>query len=123
MSHIVKCAVQLSNVPCLERAIDHLGLTSLGHKTHNLFGGATVTGLGFKLPNWSHPVVVDPVKGEASYDNYNEAWGKQIELDKLVQRYCVETTLEQAQMGGYQFVEETLENGDISIQMTQYATS
>ena len=118
MSHIVKCSVAMTNIGCLEKSITHLGLTSLGRGTHKLFG-SRATGLGFKLPAWHHPVVVDTEKGEAVYDNYGGNWGKQIELDKLVQRYSAEVAQEQALASGYTYEEQILENGDIEAVMTQ----
>lgn len=123
MSHIVKVAIQMKNVPCLERAIKHLQLDSLGNGTHTLFGSQKATGIGFKLPGWNYPVVVDPVKGEAVYDNYGGSWGKQIELDKLVQRYTIETSLEQAAENNYTYTETTLENGDVELQMVEVAST
>ena len=122
MSHIVKAKVEMKNVDCLNRAIKHLGLTNLGQGTHKLWSNQTAQGIGVKLPDWNHPVVINPTKGEAVYDNYGGNWGKQIELDKLVQRYTTEVTIDQAIAGGYTYEEETLANGDVELTMTALAT-
>ena len=118
MSHIVKAKVEMKNETCLVKAIEYLGLENLGKKTHQLYGGQTAEGLGFKLSGWSYPVVVNTDTGEAKYDNYNGSWGKQIELDKLVQRYSIEAVTQQAELEGYNIEENELENGDVEMVMT-----
>lgn len=119
MSHTTTCKVNLTNEQCLIKAIENLGLTNIGHKTHRLFDGKTVNGIGVTLPDWRYPVVVDLKSGEAFYDNYNGGWGQQIELDKLVQRYSVETALEQAEIHNYTYEQTTQQNGDIELRLQQ----
>ena len=123
MSHVVKCKVEMKDQGCLEKAIAHLGLKNLGTKRHALFNGQVAEGLGVSLPGWHYPVVINHAQGEAVYDNYKEGWGKQIELDKLVQRYAIETALRQAISGGYTYQENVLENGDVELLMTQLVTT
>lgn len=124
MSHIVKCKVEMKNVDCLNRAIRHLGLENLGNrKQHQLFGGQKADGIAVKLPGWTYPVVINPESGEAVYDNYGGNWGKQEELDKLVQRYAIETTIDQAIAGGYTYEENRLPNGDVELLMTGLVTT
>lgn len=118
MSHIVKANVEMKNERCLVKAAEYLGLENLGKKTHKLYAGQTAEGIGFTLPGWSYPVVVNPENGVAKFDNYNGAWGKQIELDKLVQRYSIEAITEQAELEGYNIEENELENGDVEMVMT-----
>ncbi len=122
MSHITTCAVQMKNVACLNKAIQHCGLRNLGQKTHQLWNNQSADGIGVQLPDWHHPVVINTTDGKAVYDNYNGGWGKQVELDKLVQRYSIETALEQADQNGYTYEEQTLANGDIELQLTQLAS-
>lgn len=121
MSHVVKCKVEMKNQSILEKAMEHLGLKNLGVKTHELYGGQSATGLGMSLPGWNFPVVVNLENGEAAYDNYNGSWGKQVELDKLVQRYSIEAALEQAVLSGYTVDEQQLENGDVELNMYELA--
>lgn len=122
MSHIVTCNVQMKDKNCLDRAIKHCGFVDLGEGTHTLWSNQKVTGRGIKLPDWHHPVVIKE-DGKAAYDNYNGGWGKQIELDKLVQRYAIETAVDQAVTGGYSYVENKLENGDVELTMTSVVCS
>ena len=123
MSHIVKCTVQMKNKSALDLAIAELGLENLGDKTHTLYNNQKAKGVGVKLPDWNYPVVINTETGEAKYDNYGGSWGKQQELDKLVQRYSVEVSKEQAVAGGYTCVEEMQENGDVELTMTQLASA
>ena len=62
-----------------------------------MFSGSA-TGLLVKLPGWHYPVVVDTASGETKFDNYNQAWGKQSELDKLLQAYAVEKATIEARL-------------------------
>ena len=121
MSHVVKAKVEIKNEACLVRAAEFLGLTNLGRDTHKLYNGQKAEGLAFTLPAWDYPVVINTDSGEVSYDNYGEHWGKQIELDKLVQRYSVETLNDQAAIEGYTVGEEELDNGDIELSMHAFA--
>ena len=123
MSHIVKSKIEVKNVGCLEKAIEKCGLQNLGNKTHELYGGQRATGIAISLPGWNYPVVINPENGEVKYDNYNGSWGKQQELDKLMQRYSAEVTNEQALMAGFDVQEQQLENGDLELHMTQIAAS
>ncbi len=123
MSHVVKCKDNMKNRGALDTAIQNLGLQNLGQGTFKLYGGRQVTGLGVTLPDWKFPIVINPETGEASYDNYGGSWGKQIELDKLVQRYSIEVAQEQALLSGYTVTEKELENGDVELEMVQLATA
>lgn len=123
MSHIVKSKVEMKNISCLERAIEGLKLENLGRKVHKLYAGQTAEGIGISLPAWNHPVVINPETGIAAYDNFGGSWGKQIELDKLVQRYTLEVTRDEAIAGGYNYEETTCENGDIQLVATQLVSA
>jgi len=121
MSHVVKCKVDLKAGSALDDAIKQLGLEDLGQGTFELYGRNKATGRGVKLPDWNYPIVIAD-NGEVKYDNYGGSWGKQVELDKLVQRYSVEAAQEQALLSGYTVNETTLENGDIELECQQLAT-
>lgn len=119
MSHVVKCRVEMKNSNALNAAIDHLKLENLGQGTHTLYNNQKATGIAVKLPAWNYPVVINTETGEAKYDNYGGHWGKQVELDKLVQRYAVETAREQALLSGMTIEEHTEQNGDITLRMQE----
>lgn len=121
MSHIVTCKVELKNEGCLLKAAEALGLEHLGKKTHEMYGRQKATGHGFRLPDWQYPVVIDE-QGTARYDNYNGSWGKQVELDKLVQEYSAQVAEEQALMSGMTVERNVLENGDLELNMTELAS-
>ena len=123
MSHIVTTSIEIKNQGCLEKASQQCGLVNLGVKRHELFNSQHAHGLGIKLADWKYPAVIDLTTGAVKYDNYGGSWGKQIELDKLVQRYTANVAIEQADINGYQYYEETLENGDIKLNMTQLQTA
>ena len=118
MSHIVKSKVEMKNKGCLLKAAEALGLQHLGNKTHTLYNRQTAAGHGFKLPDWKYAVVINTDTGEAKYDNYGGAWGKQVELDKLVQEYSLRVAEEQALMSGFTSERQLQENGDIELNMT-----
>lgn len=118
MSHVNLVKVAMTDKDAIKAAAAKLNLTFVGEKTHELYNGQKATGLGFKLAGWSFPVVIDPVTGVAAFDNYNEQWGKQIELDKLVQGYGLEVTRAEANRLGAMCEERVLENGDVELEMS-----
>ncbi len=122
MSHIVTCKVALTKPALLKKAIAHCGLVDLGVKRHKVYS-ETVEGQGVSLPDWHHPVVIK-ADGTAVYDNFNGSWGKQVELDKLVQRYAIEALTEEAAINnGMVMMENRLENGDVEMHIELMATS
>jgi hypothetical protein len=122
MSHTVKVkSVQITDVSCLEAAIERLGLAKGEQGTHRLFDGTTRKGVAIKLPNWKFPVVIDTEKGEALFDNYNGAWGQEIEIDRLVQAYTVEKTSALAREQGFtDIVNEVDEQGAVHLTASAY---
>lgn len=120
MSHIVKCTVEVKDAKAMLAAAAHLGLQSLGFDKYKLFS-AEVSGYGFKLPGWNYAIVIDPTTGALHYDNYDGAWGDQIELDKFLQRYSVETAVTAAQSQGFSVEELQLGNGDVELRLDQPA--
>lgn len=118
MSHIVKSSLKLVDAKMVEQAAKHNGFEIVGVGTHKLYNNQSATGLGIKLPDWNYPVVID-AEGTAHYDNYGGSWGKQIELDKLCQRYAIEVANYQAELEGYIVTEQQLENGDVELEIHQ----
>jgi hypothetical protein len=83
---------------------------------HRLYGGSA-TGIGIKLKEWNYPVVVNPEKGEISFDNFGGSWGEEDHLDGLVQGYCVEKTKVEAMMQNLSMANEEVE-ADGTVELT-----
>jgi hypothetical protein len=77
----------------------------------------SATGLLVQLPGWRYPVVVDTASGTIQYDNYNEHWGKQVELNRLLQAYACEVAKLEARKKGYAVSELLLQDGSIRVQI------
>lgn len=122
MSHTVKVkSVQVTDVECLNAAIERLGLPKGEVGTHRLYDGTTRAGIAVKLPNWKFPVVFDTAKGEALFDNFNGSWGQEIEIDRLVQAYTVEKTSALArEQGFHDIVSEVDAEGTIHMTASAY---
>jgi hypothetical protein len=114
MSHIVTIKTKVTDAAALGAACRRLGLEQPVQGTAELFS-ASATGLIVKLPGWQYPVVADVGTGEVKFDNYNEAWGSQVELDKLLQAYAVERAKAEARRTGNTVTEQTLANGSIKL--------
>jgi hypothetical protein len=114
MSHIVSIKTQIRDVAALAAACTRLGIQPPTHGTAQLFA-SSASGQIVNLPGWSYPVVIDTIKGEISYDNYNGAWGGQVELDKLLQAYAVEKARIEARKAGHTVTESQLSNGSIKL--------
>ena len=114
MSHIVTIKTRVTDAAALSAACRRLGLAEPVHGTAQLFS-APATGLIVKLPGWNYPVVADVATGEVKFDNYSGAWGKQSELDKLLQSYAVERTKIEARRVGHTVTEQPLTDGSIKL--------
>jgi hypothetical protein len=91
VSHIVTIQTQVRDPQAVAAACERLGLAEAVHGTARLFEGEAA-GLLVRLPGWTYPVVCDTVTGSVRYDNYNQQWGRQEELDRLLQAYAVENS-------------------------------
>jgi len=114
MSHIVSIKCKLTDPAALSAACRRLGLEEPVQGTATLFS-AQATGMIVKLPGWLYPVVADTASGEVKFDNYNQAWGKQEELDKLLQAYAVEKAKAEARRVGHSVTEQSLSDGSIKL--------
>ena len=114
MSHIVTIKTRLTDTAALSAACRRLGLAEPEQGTATLFS-MRATGLLVKLPGWTYPAVVDTQSGEVKYDTYNGHWGKQEELDKLLQGYAVEKTRIEARRVGHTLTEQRLADGSIKL--------
>ena len=91
VSHIVTIATQVRDPQAVAAACRRLGLPEPVHGTARLFEGEAA-GLLVRLPGWLYPVVCDITTGVMHFDNYNQAWGRQGHLDRLLQAYAVENS-------------------------------
>lgn len=101
MSHTVKAKFQIdeTNIDALRKVIEASdNATWLGQGTYPLFS-EQLTGEAFKLKNWKYPCVV--TEEGLQYDNYKGHWGKQAELDEIIQRTVEHVVTESAAMSGF----------------------
>lgn len=86
-SHTVRVTVDLRDDRALGDAVAALGGSVLGRGTHRLYQGDE-SGLGFRLPGWRYPLVARP-DGTLAYDDYNGAWGRVADIDRLRGEYTL----------------------------------
>jgi hypothetical protein len=99
MSHVVSVKSLLTSEAAIQRACAALAMAPAKRGTFAVYN-ATVTGLGFNLPEWRFPCVADLKTGELRYDNYKGAWGDTQTLDKFTQRYSLEAAKLVAEAAG-----------------------
>ena len=114
MSHIVNIKAQVRDVAALRAACHRLGLAEPELKTTRLFSGEA-TGYCVHLPDWRYPIVCDVERGEVQFDNYQGRWGKQQQLDRLLQLYAVEKTRLESHRQGHTVTEQPLADGSIKM--------
>jgi hypothetical protein len=114
VSHIVSIKTEVRDPQAVAAACRRLDLPEPAHGTAKLFSGEA-TGLLVKLPDWLYPVVLDTATGQIHYDNYNQAWGKQEQLDRFLQLYAVEKACIEARKRGHSVVEQALPDGSVKL--------
>lgn len=114
MSHIVEIKTEVRDTNAVAAACQRLGLRPPTEGTAKLFSGEA-SGVIVQLPDWKYPVVFDTATGEAKYDNYGGAWGKQTHLDRFLQVYAVERAKIEARRKGHTVTEQQLEDGSIKL--------
>jgi hypothetical protein len=114
VSHIITIATEIRDPDAVAAACRRLGLSEPAHGTAVLFEGQA-TGLLVRLPDWLYPIVCDTATGTLRYDNYNQQWGRQEHLDRLLQAYAVEKARIEARKRGHQVVEQSLADGSIKL--------
>jgi hypothetical protein len=128
-SHTAKITVEYhKHIDALKAAVEAMGGTWLGEGTHKLFDGSK-SGWGFRLPKWNYPLVVD-ASGQLSYDDYNGAWGKVADLDRLKGAFAVQAAYQnasalgwQTEMAGDKLIVHHPEGGQIEIDADKISTS
>jgi hypothetical protein len=114
MSHIVTIATEVRDPDAIVAACHRLGLPKPIHGTATLFEGQA-TGLLVKLPDWLYPVVCDITTGVIRFDNYQQTWGRQEHLDRLLQAYAIEKSRIEALKRGHSISERSLSDGSIKL--------
>jgi hypothetical protein len=118
MSHIVCIQTRVHDPAAVAAACARLGLAEPVQGTAQLFSGEA-TGLVVHLPGWTYPAVFDTLSGAVKYDNYGGAWGDQRELDRFLQGYAVERTLQEARRKGYTCTEQQFQDGSIRLSIVE----
>jgi hypothetical protein len=114
LSHIVSIETEIRDAAAIKAACQRLRLEAPVFGEAKLFSG-TKTGWQVKLPDWRYPVVCDVATGKIDFDNYGGRWGKQQELDRLLQSYAVEKTKIEARKKGHSVTESQLTDGSIKL--------
>jgi hypothetical protein len=114
VSHIVEIRTEVRDPDAVAAACSRLGLPEAVQGTARLFEGEAA-GLLVKLPGWLYPVVCDVATGTVRFDNYQQAWGKQVHLDCFLQAYAVERASLEARKRGHHVVEQPLSDGSIKL--------
>lgn len=116
MSHTTKRKTAIKDVETLKKAVARIpGAEYQGLGRANRYGGQSAQGHQVKLPGWNYPVTFDLTTGEATFDNYNGAWGKEEHLDKLNQGYAVEAAKAKATEENREIEEYVLPDGGIKL--------
>jgi hypothetical protein len=114
MSHIVSIKTEIRDPTALVAACRRLGLDQPVRGTARLFT-SEAEGLIVNLPDWRYPLVIDTDTHHVQYDNYGGQWGKQSQLDRLLQAYAVEKAKIESRRAGYTVTEQPLSDGSIKV--------
>ena len=114
MSHIVTIKTEIHDPTALAAACRRLGLAEPVRGKAKLFT-SEAEGLIVNLPDWRYPVVIDTESRQIHYDNYQQQWGKQAELDRLLQAYAVEKARLEARRAGHTVTETCLQDGSVKL--------
>lgn len=116
MSHLVSIQTQVRDPIAVTAACARLKLPAPVHRTVQLFS-AEETGLAVELPGWRYPVVCQTESGNLKFDNFQNRWGHQSELERFLQAYAVEMVKLQARRQGRTAIEQPLADGSIRVQI------
>jgi hypothetical protein len=120
VSHIVSVRTKVLDPVAIAASCQRLGLAAPVQGTAKLFS-SQASGLLVQLPDWRYPVVVDTASGTVQFDNFNEHWGRQAELDRFLQAYACEKAKLEARKKGYAVSEQLLQDGSIRVQIVTTA--
>ena len=114
MSHIVEIKTEVRDPISVKAACRKLGLPDPTEGVFKVFT-TEVAGLGVELPDWRYPVVCELGTGNVRYDNFDQLWGAQEELDRFLQRYAVERATIEARRRGHTAFEQAMKDGSIKL--------
>lgn len=114
MSHIVEIRTQVKDAVAVEAACRRLHLAAPTYGSTQLYSG-TASGVIVQLRDWRYPIVFNTAAGNAKFDNFNERWGKQRELDKFLQAYACEKCKIESRRQGHTVTEQPLADGSIKM--------
>ena len=111
MSHISTMKFKIDNRVALINACKELNYNLVENSVAKLYGTNTVQGTIIDIPGWKYKVCITE-DGEIKYDDYLSASVAKTNLNKLVQQYNYELTVDALIQEGYMFT-ETVEGEDI----------
>lgn len=100
-SHTVTIKVEIKNKEALKSTIEQMNGKFLDEGTHNMYGSQRYTGIGFTLPRWAYPLVLEKT-GELRYDTFRGKPGCQEDLDLLKSEYSLQLATQNARAVGWQ---------------------
>jgi hypothetical protein len=100
LSHIVTVQTKIHDPAAVTATCRRLQLAPPVMGSANLYSGEA-TGLVLHFPGWEYPVVIDPLTGTITYDNFNGAWGDPGQLQRFRQAYAVEKAKLEASKRGH----------------------
>lgn len=100
-SETVSVDVAFSDTETLAAAVVAMGGQVIGQGLHELFETEPVAGFGFRLPDWSYPLVAT-AGGKLAFDNYGGKWGNPADIDKLRAEYSMMAAANAAAANGWQ---------------------
>jgi hypothetical protein len=116
LSHIVTIKTEVRDGAAVAAACHRLALPAPAMGTAQLYSGQA-TGLLVQLPDWLHPIVIDPSTGTVRYDNFGGVWGDEQHLHRFVQAYVVERSRIEARKKSYATTEQSLADGSIMVEI------
>lgn len=114
MSHSVVHEAVFAERNIFTRAIGRVRGQVLGEGRHELYDGA-YNGLGFTLPNWSYPLVLQH-DNRLVFDDFGGKWGNRADIDRLKQMYQTELAIDEFQGVGH-VTESVMEDGSIKLEV------
>lgn len=120
MSHVATVAIAIKNPQTLCRVLQNKGIeVKQGKHQVSLYSTKVEADMSFQLKGWNYRCAV--IGEQVKYDNFNGSWGKQSEMDSVLQGYAVEVAKEQTQSEGYSIESETtLQDGTVELVVNSY---
>lgn len=115
--HTVTIKTEVKHLPSIVRALERLKFPDATRGTQRFYDGTEKEGVLLHLPGWNYPAVIDTDTGEVFADNFEGQWGDIAHLNKFLQAYAAEVTIDQAQRQGYAYTQHALEDGSLQIRV------